>query len=52
MKRFRITACGLWNRPAVLLSMALALALLAAPLPSEGQQSAKVFRIGWLGDAF
>ena len=34
----------------MLLSMALALALLAAPLPSEGQQSAKVFRIGWLGD--
>ena len=50
MKRFRITECGLRNGPAVLLSMALALALLAAPLPSDGQPPAKVFRIGWLGD--
>jgi putative tryptophan/tyrosine transport system substrate-binding protein len=40
----------LWNRPTVIFILALALALLAAPLPSEGQQPTKVFRIGWLGD--
>ncbi len=31
------------------LSVILALVLLAAPVPSHGQQSAKVYRIGWLG---
>lgn len=30
-------------------AMMLALGLLAAPFPSDGQQIAKVYRIGWLG---
>jgi len=34
--------------PAVI-AMVLALGLLAAPLPADGQQPAKVYRIGWLG---
>ena len=34
---------------AAALSVTLALALLAAPVPSSGQQPAKVYRIGWLG---
>ncbi len=34
---------------AAALSVILALALLAAPVPSPGQQPAKVYRIGWLG---
>ena len=34
--------------PAVLATV-LALGLLAAPFPSDGQQIAKVYRIGWLG---
>src|SRR5512137_2778720 len=29
--------------------IAIILALLAAPVPSDGQQPAKVYRIGWLG---
>jgi putative ABC transport system substrate-binding protein len=33
----------------IALSGILALGLLAAPLPSDGQQPAKVYRIGWLG---
>jgi putative ABC transport system substrate-binding protein len=33
------------------LSVMLALALLAASVPSHGQQPAKVYRIGWLGTA-
>ena len=36
--------------PAVF-AMVLALGLLAAPLPSDGQQPAKVYRIGWLSIA-
>jgi len=32
------------------LSVTLALGILAAPFPSDGQQPAKVYRIGWLGN--
>src|SRR5262245_5424958 len=32
-----------------LLTLMLALGLLAAPLPAEAQQAGKVYRIGWLG---
>lgn len=31
------------------LSVTLALALLVAPFPSDGEQAGKVYRIGWLG---
>jgi len=34
-----------------LVSLALALALLAAPLTADAQPAAKVYRIGWLGNA-
>ena len=34
---------------AALLSVTLALAFLAAPIPSDAQQPAKVYRIGWIG---
>ena len=37
------------NIPVTML-LALALGLLVAPLNSYGQQPAKVYRIGWLGD--
>ena len=33
------------------LSLILALALVAPPVPSPGQQPGKVYRIGWLGKA-
>lgn len=36
------------KRSVALLTVLLALALLAAPIPSAGQQPAKVHRIGWL----
>jgi len=35
---------------AAALSITLALGLLVAPVPSDGQQPAKVYRIGWLGN--
>jgi ABC-type uncharacterized transport system substrate-binding protein len=42
-------ACGGGGRPGdAVLSAILALALLAIPLPSPGQQPASVYRIGWL----
>jgi hypothetical protein len=44
----RVPDCGLRNGPAALFTVALALALLAAPVPSPGQQPAKVYRIGFL----
>jgi len=37
------------NRPRAIFVVALGFALLAAPVPSHGQQPAKVYRIGWLG---
>jgi len=41
------------NPKKIVLSVILALGMLAAPLPSDGQQSAKVHRIGFLsGDMF
>lgn len=52
MKRLRSTQrvpdCGLWSGPAALFTVALALALLAAPLGAEAQGPGKAYRIGWL----
>jgi putative ABC transport system substrate-binding protein len=40
----------LWSRASAIFAL-LALGLLAASLPSDGQQPAKVYRIGWLSTA-
>ena len=37
------------NGPTAIFALAVALALLAAPVPSHGQQPGKVYRIGYLG---
>ena len=60
MRRFSIADCACpppqWGRrglPIGTLSLfigALALGLLAAPVPSDAQQSGKVYRIGWFGN--
>ena len=47
MKRLPIADFRLWSRASAIFTM-LALGLLAAPLPSDGQQPAKVYRIGYL----
>ena len=49
MRPFRISNFGFRIWPRGMFSVALALVLLAAPLPYLGQQPAKVYRIGWLG---
>jgi putative ABC transport system substrate-binding protein len=49
MTRPWIADCGWRNGPATLFTVALAFALLAAPVPSLGQQPVKVYRIGGLG---
>ena len=46
MKEFRIADCGMRNGKAILFVVALALALLAPPVPSLAQQPAKIYRIG------
>jgi len=48
MKPFRIAECGLLNGPAMLFVVALALALLAAPLAADAQQAGRPFKIGAL----
>jgi putative ABC transport system substrate-binding protein len=47
MKRLSIADFRLWSRASAVSTM-LALSLFAAPLPSDGQQPAKVYRIGYL----
>jgi len=47
MKRLPIADFKLWSRAGAV-STILALSLFAAPLPSDGQQPAKVYRIGYL----
>ena len=49
MKRLSIADFRFPIGPPAVISMVLALGLFAAPLPSDGQQIAKVYRIGWLG---
>jgi putative ABC transport system substrate-binding protein len=46
---FRISNFGFRIWPRVILILGLVLALLAAPVPSDGQQPAKVYHIGFLG---
>lgn len=48
MKLFRNEDCALRNGARVIFIVALALGFLAVPLPSDGQQPAKVYRIGRL----
>ena len=50
MKRLSITDFRLWSRASAVCTM-LALSLFAAPLPADGQQPAKVYRIGYLSPA-
>jgi len=50
MKRLPIADFKLWSRAGAV-STILALSLFAAPLPSDGQQPAKVYRIGYLSTA-
>ncbi len=57
MRSFRIsnpsaglgTGFGFRIWPRAIFTLAFAIGLLAAPVPSHGQQPAKVYRIGWLG---
>jgi ABC-type uncharacterized transport system substrate-binding protein len=48
MKQFRIANCELRIESAAIFAVAFALGMLAAPVPSHGQQSGKVYRVGWL----
>ncbi len=48
MRPFRIADFGLRMWPTVILIVAFALGLLAAPLLSHGQQPANVYLLGWL----
>ena len=48
MRQFRNSKFEIRIRSTVILIVALACALLAAPLPSTGQQAGKVYRIGYL----
>ena len=48
MRQFRIANCEFRIGLAAIFAVALALAFLAVPLPSDGQQPGKVYRIGWL----
>jgi putative tryptophan/tyrosine transport system substrate-binding protein len=48
MKRLLIADFRWWSRAPAIFTVALAFGLLAAPLPSDGQQPAKVYRIGLL----
>jgi len=49
MRQFRIANCELRIWPRAIFIVALALGILAAPLPSDGQQPAKIYRIGGFG---
>jgi putative ABC transport system substrate-binding protein len=49
MRQIRISRFEVRIGPTALSTVALALALLAAPLPSDAQQRGKVYRIGYLG---
>jgi len=49
VRRLRIADCGLRNGPATIFLVTLALALLGVPVPSDGQEPGKVYRIGGLG---
>jgi putative tryptophan/tyrosine transport system substrate-binding protein len=49
MRQFRMSNCELPIGSTAMFIVALALALLVAPLPSHGQQPAKVYRISWFG---
>jgi len=48
MKRFRISKFEFRNASSAIFIAALALGILAAPIPSDGQQPGKVYRIGYL----
>jgi len=50
VKQFRISNFGFRIWPRAICIVALALSLLAAPVPSPGQQPGKVYRIGYLGN--
>jgi len=49
MRQIRISRFEVRIGPTALSTVALALGLLMVPLPSDGQQPGKVYRIGWLG---
>jgi ABC-type uncharacterized transport system substrate-binding protein len=49
MRQLRVLNCQLRIGSTAIFIVTLALGILAAPLPSDGQQPAKVYRIGYLG---
>ncbi len=49
MSQLSISKCEMRNGRRAICIVALALGVLAAPFPSDAQQSAKVYRISWFG---